>query len=129
MTLPNFIGLGAQRAATTWAYACLREHPEVFIPEQKEIGFFRWHYDKGLDWYASHFEGHAGEPAIGEITPGYMHSAEAIGRIATDLPSVRVFVVLREPVQRSFSAYQLLHERFCGMDFEDTLPQLQAVGR
>jgi len=35
--LPNFLGIGAQRAGTTWVYHCLREHPQIFLPDKKEI--------------------------------------------------------------------------------------------
>ena len=35
--LPNAIGIGAQRAATTWVHECLREHPEVFVPAIKDF--------------------------------------------------------------------------------------------
>src|SRR5262249_42291730 len=40
MALPNFIGLGAQRAATTWIHKCLSEHPEAFVSEAKELNYF-----------------------------------------------------------------------------------------
>ncbi len=117
--LPNFLGLGAQRAATTWVYNCLREHPDVFIPATKEIGYFRWRYEEGLEWYRSQFEGYAGEKAVGEITPGYLHSDQALSRITGDLPNVRVFAILREPVERAFSAYRLYHASLKGQSFTE----------
>ena len=44
MTLPNFICIGAQRAGTTWLHDCLNEHPEVYVPEKKELHFFNSNY-------------------------------------------------------------------------------------
>jgi hypothetical protein len=117
MPLPNFVGIGAQRAATTWAYACLKEHPEIFVSEEKELHYFDECYDKGLDWYESHFPPMSGKKAIGEITPNYIECETALARMATVLPQARLFVILREPVQRTYSAYKLLHEKFSGITF------------
>ena len=55
MMLPTFIGIGAQRAGTTWAYNCLAQHPEVYMSEKKELHFFYANYSRGLDWYAAQF--------------------------------------------------------------------------
>ena len=37
---PDFIGIGAQKAGTTWLYQNLRAHPEIWMPEEKEIHYF-----------------------------------------------------------------------------------------
>jgi hypothetical protein len=115
-TLPNFLGIGVQRAATTWLHQCLAEHPDVFVPDAKELHFFSSDYERGLAWYEGCFAGSSGRTAVGEITPTYMHEAP-IERIAQLLPAARLFVVLREPVSRAISAYQLLHEKYAGMSF------------
>lgn len=119
MALPNFVGIGAQRAATTWLYSCLKEHPEAFVPETKEVAFFNRNFDRGLGWYEEQFAGSGGRRAIGEITPGYLTSEVAIRRMAEVLPEARLFVVFREPVRRAFSAYQLLHEHHRRMSFHE----------
>ena len=36
----TFIGIGAQRAGTTWLYECLNQHPQVFMSAEKELGYF-----------------------------------------------------------------------------------------
>ena len=46
--LPTFICVGAQRAGTTWLYHCLKEHPEIYMPEHKELRFFNYNYDNGM---------------------------------------------------------------------------------
>ena len=53
---PNFLVIGAQRAGTTWLYECLREHPEIFLPETKELHYFDLNHEKGDEWYFQHFE-------------------------------------------------------------------------
>ena len=119
MPLPNFVGIGAQRAATTWVHNCLRDHPDVYLPERKELHFFDTQYKRGVPWYEQHFKGHRGQKAVGEITPDYLGVPYAIPRLAALLPEARLFVVLREPVQRAYSAYTLLHERHEGMSFRE----------
>lgn len=36
----DFLGIGAQRAGTTWLWACLRRHPELYLPADKELHYF-----------------------------------------------------------------------------------------
>jgi len=118
MMLPTFVGIGAQRAGTTWIHQCLREHPEVCVPHtKKELHFFNRHYDRGLDWYLSQFDVLPQHKAVGEITPNYLNSEVAVPRMAEVLPDARLFVVLREPVDRAYSAYRLLHEQYEGVSF------------
>jgi hypothetical protein len=118
VTLPNFLGIGVQRAATTWLHDAMSQHPDVFLPGQKELHFFNEGFDRGLAWYQDQFGGWNGQRAIGEITPLYFHRAP-FERIAGILPGVKVIVILRDPVDRAFSAYQLLNEHFGGMTFRE----------
>ena len=117
--LPNFIGIGAQRAGSTWLYACLREHPQVFVPPQKELHFFNAHFDRGLSWYEQQFApaNDGTYRAVGEITPGYLDHGLAISRIAALIPEAKLFVVLREPAQRAYSAYKLFSDRYRDWSF------------
>lgn len=121
MTRPNFIGLGVQRAATTWLHDCLIEHPDVFLPAQKELHFFNSQYELGFSWYEAQFVDHQGESAIGEITPLYLHTAP-IARIVEACPQAKYLVILREPVDRAYSGYKLMQQRFFqGMSFSDAM--------
>jgi hypothetical protein len=117
--LPTFIGIGAQRAGTTWAYNCLAQHPEVFMSEQKELHFFYAHYDRGMSWYEEQFAAAGGAIARGEISPDYMYSPDALRNIARDLPEVRLFLILRNPIDRAISAYVLRDARNQGLSFGD----------
>ena len=57
MTKPNFIIIGAMKAATTSLYTYLKQHPEIFIPAFKEPHFFDIpeNYNNGLDWYVKNY--------------------------------------------------------------------------
>jgi hypothetical protein len=37
---PDFLGIGAPRAGTTWLWAVLREHPQIWMPPRKELHYF-----------------------------------------------------------------------------------------
>ncbi len=37
---PTFIGIGAEKSATTWLHSILISHPQIWLPPQKEIHFF-----------------------------------------------------------------------------------------
>ena len=50
MTL-HFLGIGAQKAGTTWLFEKLREHPSLSFPGGKEVHFWDTHSDRGLNWY------------------------------------------------------------------------------
>jgi hypothetical protein len=120
--LPNFIGIGAQRAGTTWLNRCLRDHPSVFVAEKKELHFFDREFTKGLGWYAAAFKDAPLNSVIGEFTPNYYHDPLALERIKNSIPQVKLIFIARNPVDRSFSQYQLYSEGvYQGLTFQEAL--------
>jgi hypothetical protein len=119
--LPTFIGIGAQRAGTTWAYNCLAEHPDVFMTRKKELHFFYVNYGLGLEWYRQQFAEAGAARARGEITPDYLYHETALRNIARDVPAARLFVILRNPIDRAVSAFALHAERYAGLSFAQAL--------
>lgn len=115
MTLPNFLGIGAPRAGTTWLHTLLSSHPQVYTPTiRKEINFFDQYYERGLDWYGAFFPSpeHSAEyQAIGEISPQYLECSECPKRIAATLPDSKLIVIMRHPVARAYSQYGLFVQR------------------
>ena len=103
--LPNFLGIGAARAGTTWIARNLAQHPAVFIPYKKELHFFDANFDKGTAHYAAEFQGWSNQKAVGEITPKYLHHEAAADRIKATLPAAKLIVSLRNPVERAYSSY------------------------
>lgn len=106
--LPTFLIIGAQKSATRWLRLNLGEHPEVFTAGG-EPSFFSRHFDHGLDWYRATFDGWSGEQIVGEATPAYMMWRRDLDRIPLriekSLPDVRLMALLRNPVDRAYSAF------------------------
>lgn len=105
---PSFIGIGAQKCASTWIYQVLLDHPNVRLSSQKEIDFFSYKYDHGLQWYQNFFLDLNRGLIGGEISPSYFHYYDAPKRAAAYNPSFKIIVTLRDPVDRAFSNH--LHE-------------------
>jgi Sulfotransferase domain len=109
MPLPTFIGIGAQKAGSTWLHHLLSSHPDIYMPQsRKEVHYFDWHFHKGLEWYQDFFADAGQAKALGEISPDYLHDPEAPKRIAQLLPEARLIVILRHPVDRAYSHYTML---------------------
>jgi hypothetical protein len=73
----------------------------------KEISFFNRdeNYRNGLEWYSSFFNNWKDEPIGGESTPSYLWDERVPPRIKKDLPDAKFIVLLRNPVERAYSAY------------------------
>lgn len=98
--------VGCQRCGTTWVDQALREHPEVYLPPQKQTYFFDHHYDRGLDWYLEQFAGATeAHRAVGEVATGYCMS-HAVPLMAESFPDIKLLMSLRNPVDRAYSFYQ-----------------------
>ena len=104
---PCYIGIGAQKCASTWVHRILGDHPEVFVSEPKELDFFSYKYDCGFRWYEAHFA-KSTVRVKGEISPSYLHTIEAPGRAADYNEAFKIIVTLRDPVERAWSNH--LHE-------------------
>ncbi|MGQ0622270.1 MAG: sulfotransferase family protein [Panacagrimonas sp.] len=108
---PNFLVIGTYRAGTTWLHEVLRQHPQVFLPAEKELMFFNRHYDRGIDWYERLYADWKGQKVVGEICPTYLSFEPAAARIAKDLPGARLVAILRKPSEQVASHYQLRRSR------------------
>ena len=124
---PDFFVVGGQKCGTTLVYGLLRQHPEVFLPEQKELHYFA---TRGKPFaftdnaserlnalavyreedYRSRYEEVGGRTA-GEVCPTYLYSPHAARAIAAVRPDARIVAILRDPVERSFSAYRHMRAR------------------
>ncbi|HET6179971.1 MAG TPA: sulfotransferase [Candidatus Sulfotelmatobacter sp.] len=104
--LPSFFILGPPRTGTSWLHNVLSQCVWLSHPT-KETRFFDKHFDRGLDWYRSHYRRVAEGRAIGEVAPTYFASPEARERIARLIPAARVVCTFRNPVDRVLSLYRL----------------------
>lgn len=102
--LPNYLVAGSMRCGTSALFRGLVNHDDVFGARGKEIHYFDRNYEKGPEWYATHFADHGGATAVGEGTP-YLGDEPAMTRMVTDLPEAKLIVILRQPVDRAYSHY------------------------
>lgn len=115
--LPDFLLVGTQRGGTTSLFRALAAHPDVTRPNfHKGVHYFDVHYERGLRWYRGHFPVRRDDRSVFESAGYYMHHPLAPERIARDLPGIRLLVLLRDPVERAFSAYK--HELARGFETE-----------
>ncbi len=108
-------------------YRTLSQHPAVLKAVlHKGVHYFDMNYDHGIAWYRAHFPlrasadlatRSAGDPALTlESSPYYMFHPCAADRIARDLPEVKLLVLVRDPVERAYSAHA--HELARGFETE-----------
>ncbi|GAB5524350.1 MAG: sulfotransferase [Roseivirga sp.] len=125
MSLPNFLLVGAAKAGTTSLYYYLNQHPDIFISKLKEPKYFSsqvldlphqgigdFHVDRyrvrDYEEYKKLFEGRT-EKMIGESTVEYLYYHDKIkDLIKKELGDVKIIIILRNPVDRAFSAYSNL---------------------
>ncbi len=106
-----FVGIGAHKAASTWIYKCLQEHPEICMSLVKETNFFLFEkeYIRGYKYYEKNWDHCSSESrARGEFSVDYLISKESAGRIKKYNPRTKLIVSLRNPVDRLFSNYMHL---------------------
>jgi hypothetical protein len=106
----DFIGIGAQKSATSWIAKCLSVHPEVFVADCKETHFFSddEKYSKGINHYREYFIDSNKKRFVGEYSTSYLTSRKAAERIRLYSPNIKLIVCLRNPVDRAFSHYRHL---------------------
>jgi Sulfotransferase domain len=125
--LPGFLIVGAQRGGTTSMYRTLDAHPAILKAVlHKGVHYFDTGYDHSLGWYQGHFPLRAraararratGDvPLTFESSPYYMFHPLAAERIGHDLPEVKLLVLVRDPVERAYSAHA--HELARGYETE-----------
>ena len=97
MTKPTFIGIGAQKCATTWIHDVLNDHPDIFLSEHKEVNYFAHKYTYGLQWYLNQFPRTKHKTdAVGEFSTLYFNDLQAPKRIKSVFPEIKLLLALRE---------------------------------
>ena len=106
---PDFVGIGVQKAGTTWWFRLLVEHPSVYHRDDvhKERHYFARYATRGFG--PEDIEGyHAWFPRIegtitGEWTPDYAYQAWVPALVAEAAPDARLLLMVRDPVERFLS--------------------------
>ena len=128
---PNFFLIGAAKAGTTSLYTYLSQHPEIYMSPQKETNYFAFEgmspanmefsnveeekYVKKIyslsitdgKAYGDLFAKVTTEKAIGEASTSYLHFLypHAAKKIRDKIPDAKLIAILRDPVDRAFSAF------------------------
>ncbi len=137
--LPNFLVVGAAKSGTSSIDRYLAQHPEVYLPVKKEAHYFavpsfparfNGRGDEGMNTetigsrerYESLFDAVGHEIAVGESSAFYLYYPGTAERIHSENPDMKIVIVLRNPVDRAFSAYMhLLRDERETLSFEDGL--------
>ncbi len=127
-TKPNFLVVGVPKAGTSSLYNYLKEHPEIYLPEQKELHFFANRIlekntegpgDKlalktiirNREDYESLYKSIDEESAFGDISPSYFYFSDTVIPLIKSYlgGELKIIISLRDPISRAFSNY--LHQK------------------
>lgn len=130
MRKPDFFIVGAPKCGTTALYEYLKQHPDIFMSEEKELNYFgsdlRHNYPRPTnEKYFNYFRKAKNEKRIGEASVEYLCSKRAAYEIKEFSPSANIIIMLRNPVEMIFSLHsQLLYN--CNEDITDFEAALNA---
>ena len=123
----TFLIIGAQKAGSTALDQCLRQHPDIGMAAVKEVHYFddEERFRNGTNdhtAYEAHFP--TGKRFLGEATPIYLWWKPACERIHRYNPAMKLIAVLRDPVERAFSHWNMEFNR--GAEVRDFRSSIQA---
>jgi len=91
------------------------------MPALKEIHYYNYYAlrGKGLSWYRSFFplKIKAKNKITGEASPYYLFDENVPARIKKDLPGIKLIALLRNPIDRAYSAYSMNKRQLNKNDF------------
>ncbi len=136
--LPNLIVIGAVRSGTTSLFHYFNEHPCMTSSSYDELGFFDSNFELGLNWYKSHFPTKFHKQKIiskfkkfytYDVTPFYIWNENAAKRILDTLPNTKLIALLRNPIDRAYSNYQLSVRDDEKQSFEEVIKKEMKQGK
>ena len=128
---PALLIIGAQKAGTSALFNMLAAHPQVIPPVRKELHHFEQEetYTQGMEHYLSHFPVkplRSRNSITLEATPAYLFfSSVTAPRIAQDLPEALCLAILRDPVKRAYSAWNMCRD-FAKKPHPNGLPEFRS---
>lgn len=106
----TFLGIGAQKCATSWLYSTLARHPDVAFPVGKEVHYWNRPANRSIDWYSQLFAD--ATKVNGEITPAYaLLPLTTIEQIHLSFPDLRLIYLIRNPIERAWSSARMALDR------------------
>lgn len=116
LCLPDFLSIGAPQSGSTWLYANLSKHPQVYF-HRKEMRFFEEDFYGSLHYWSlkRHYANHyvcGSQKVKGDISPGYsITPLRRIRFVRKIMPDVRLILILRNPIYRTWSATRHVFSR------------------
>ena len=112
----SFIICGTQKGGTTALDYYLRAHHEICMANKKELHFFDDDQNFKLKKvkytnYHKNFSPKKNHRVIGEATPIYMYWENSIKRIHKYNPKMKLIIILRNPIKRAFSHWNMETEK------------------
>lgn len=109
---PDFIIAGAQKSGTSSLYHYLSLHPNLLASTPKEVRYFDRddNFQKGKEWYHRSFinlNSYKKNYLCFEATPEYLYRSFAAKRMYQEYPDLKIIIILREPVKRAYSAWNM----------------------
>jgi hypothetical protein len=109
---PHFIIAGAQKSGTSSLYYYLAQHPNLLASTPKEVRYFDRddNFRKGKKWYHRSFiniNRDKKDFLCFEATPEYLYRSSAAQRIHQEYPNLKIIIILRNPVKRAYSAWNM----------------------
>ena len=138
---PDFLIIGAQKCGTSWLHSQLRQHPALYLPQDKDFEFFSYQSNinrDGFKKWCQRFAGAAEQQTIGDANAAYFwtstgsHWAHYPNGFNRDIPGairrflgadLKLIVLLRDPVDRAVAAY-LHHIRHGSVSADQPLLQV-----
>lgn len=116
----DFFIIGAQKASTTSLHRILQQHPDIFLPDKKELEYFSLddQYQQGEEYLSLYYQNIAGERCVGLSDVQLVFLEQAPERLHAYNPQVKLIVTCRNPIDRAYSAYWYL--RHNGREDADT---------
>lgn len=111
--LPDFMIIGAQKSGTTAMFSFLAQHPQLAVNKLTSVHYFDLNYSKSLCFYKRNFplKWFSKNKLVGEYTPFYVFHPLAVERIGKDFPHMKLIILMRNPVDRAYSHYNMKCER------------------
>lgn len=112
---PNYICIGVQKGGTSSLINYLNLHPDIYMVNE-EIHFFDRKLSEGelsdedIKKYEKSFNSSkikTTKTIVGEKSPSYCYLRYAIDRIYNYDKNMKLIIILREPISRAFSQYNM----------------------
>lgn len=116
----DFIIIGVQKGGTTAAMGNLEKHPDISIPLE-ELHFYDRDWDKGINWYKSHFD--YTKKMVGEKNPNIIYLDQTYPMIQKMNPYVKMILFLRNPIDRAYSAWHMFNYKYTDNDNRRTFEE------